>query len=141
MVHKFYDKKTKGGGATTLANKSAIKSISQNQHLAEELQKPIIKKFLKRKVYSAFKDNIWDVDLADIQIISKYNKGFRFLLCIFSKYSCAVPLKDKKGGSIVSVFQSILKKSNIKPNKIWVNKGSEFYNTFLQPFFKIVRKK
>ena len=70
-------------------------------------------------------------DLADIQLISKCNKGFRFLLCvidIFSKYACAVPLKDKKGVSIVNAFQSIFKKSNRKPNKIWVDKGSEFYN-------------
>ena len=57
MVYKFFDKKTKGGGAT-LANKSAIKSIPQNEQLAEELHKPIIRKFKKREVYSAFKDNI-----------------------------------------------------------------------------------
>ena len=82
-------------------------------------------------MYSTFKDNIWGADLADIQLISKCNKGFRFLLCvidIFSKYACAVPLKDKKGLSIVNAFQSIFKKSNRKPNKIWVDKGSEFYN-------------
>ena len=58
MVYKFFDKKTKGSGVTTLANKSAIKSIPQNEQLAYELHKPIIKKFRKRKVYSAFKDNI-----------------------------------------------------------------------------------
>ena len=66
-----------------------------------------------------------------MQLISKFNKGFRFLLCgidIFSKYACVVPLKDKKGVSIVNAFQSILKKSNRKPNKIWVDKGSEFYD-------------
>ena len=126
MVYKFFDKKTKGIGAT-LANKS----IPQNEQLAEELHKPIIKKFKKRKVYSAFKDNIWAVDLADMQVISKSNKGFRFLLCvidIYKKYALFVPLKDKKGVSIVNAFQSILKKSNRKPNKIWVGKGSEFYN-------------
>ena len=63
--------------------------------------------------------------------MSKYNKGIRFLLCvidIFSKYAWVVPLKDKKGVSIVTAFQSILKQSNRKPNKIWVDKGSEFYN-------------
>ena len=58
MVYKFFDKKTKGSGVTTLANKSAIKSKPQNEQLAEELHKPIIRKFKKRKVYSAFKDNI-----------------------------------------------------------------------------------
>ena len=49
--------------------------------LADELHKPIIRKFNKRKVYSSFKDNIWGVDLADMQLLSKFNKGFRFLLC------------------------------------------------------------
>ena len=66
-----------------------------------------------------------------MQLLSKYNKGIRFLLCvidIFSKYAWVVPLKDKKGVSIVTAFQSILKQSNRKPNKIWVDKGSEFYN-------------
>ena len=66
MVYKFFDKETKGSGVTTLANKSAIKSIPQNEQLADELHKPIIKKFKKRKVYSAFKDNIWAADLADM---------------------------------------------------------------------------
>ena len=64
-----------------------------------------------------------------MQLLSKYNKGIRFLLCVFSKYAWVVPLKDKKGVSIATAFQSILKQSNRKPNKIWVDKGSEFYNT------------
>ena len=131
MVYKFFDKKTAGRGVAMLANKSAIKSMQQNEPLAEELHKPFIKKFKKRKVYSAFKGNNWGADLADMQLISKFNKGFKFLsyaIHIFSKYAWVVPLKDKKGASIVNAFQSILKKSNIKPNKIWVDKGGEFYN-------------
>ena len=66
-----------------------------------------------------------------MQLISKFNKGFRFLSCvidIYSKYNWVVPSKDKKGVSIVNTFQSILKKSNRKPNKIWVDKCSEFYD-------------
>ena len=66
-----------------------------------------------------------------MQLISKFNKGFRFLLYaidILSKYAWVVPLKDKKGVSIVNAFQKILDCSNRKPNKIWVDKGSEFYN-------------
>ena len=95
--------------------------MQQNDQLAEELDKPIIRKFKKRKVYSTFKDSIWGTDLADMQLISKFNKGFRFLLCvldIFSKCAWVVPLKDKKGVSIVNVFQSVLKQSNRKPNKV-----------------------
>ena len=67
-----------------------------------------------------------------MQLLSRYNKGIRFLLCvieIFSKHAWVVPLKDKKGISIVKAFQIILKQSNRKPNKIWVDKGSEFYYT------------
>ena len=134
MVYKFFDKKTKGSGAT-LANKP----VHQNEQLAEELHKPIIRKFKKREVYSAFKDNIRAADLADMQLISKFNKGFRFLLCaidIYSKYAWVVPLKDKKSVSIVNAFQSILKKSNRKPNKIWVDKGSEFYNRSMKSWLE-----
>ena len=74
-----------------------------------------------------------------MQLISKFNKGFRFLLCvidIFSKYAWVVPLKDKKGVSIVDSFQKILDKSGRKPNKIWVDKGSEFYNSSFKKWLK-----
>ena len=65
-----------------------------NQQPADELHKPIIRKFIRRKLYSSFKDNIWEVDLADIQLIRKYNKRIRFLLCamsLFSKYAWVTP--------------------------------------------------
>ena len=90
---------------------------------------PLLENLKKRKVYSAFKDNIWDADLADMQLTSKFNKGFRNLLCviyIYSKYAWVVPLKDKNGLNIVNVFQIILKQLTRKPLKIWVDKGSEF---------------
>ena len=74
-----------------------------------------------------------------MQLISKFNKGFRFLLCvidIFSKYAWVIPLKDKKGVSIVNAFQKILNDSNRKPNKIQVDKGSEFYNSSFKIWLK-----
>ena len=74
-----------------------------------------------------------------MQLISKFNKGFRFLLCvidIYSKYAWVVPLKDKKVVSIVNAFQSILKKSNRKPNKIWVDKCSEFYDRSMKSWLE-----
>ena len=128
MVYKFFDSKVEGRGAKNVNN---TKLTPQNQQLAKELHKPIIKKFEKRKVHAAFKDNIWSADLADMQLLSRYNKGIRFLLCAidtFSKYAWVVPLKDKKGASIATAFQNILKQSNRKPSKIWVDKDSEFYN-------------
>ena len=99
--------------------------------LADELHKPIIKKFNKRKAYSQFKDNIWGADLADMQSLSKKNKGIKYLSCaidLYSKYAFVIPLKDKKGISIVNRFNKIIKQSNRKPNKIWVDQGGEFYN-------------
>ena len=125
MVYKFFDSKVSGSGAKHVNTKLT----PQNQQLAEELHKPIIRKFEKRNVDAAFKDNIWGADLADMQLLGKYNKGIRFLLCvidIFSKYAWVVSLKDIKGISSVKAFQSILKQSNRKPNKIWVDKGSYF---------------
>ena len=90
VVYKSFDKKTFDSG---------IKDVP-NEELIEELYKPIIRKFNKRKVDSPFIDNNWGADLADLQLISKFNKGFRFLLCvtdIYSKYAWVIPLKDKKG--------------------------------------------
>ena len=147
MVYKFFDKKSVGSGAKRVNTKIT----PQNQQLAEELHKPIIRKFKKRKVYSTFKDNIWAADLADMQLLSRCNKGIRCLLCVidvFNKYAWVVPLKDKKGISIVKAFQIILKQSNsrkraqgtsakhLKPNKIWVDKGSEFCNAYFKKWLR-----
>ena len=145
-VYNFFDKKSAslsdkplwGSGVNTHENDK----IKQSQHpldlathqSAEELHKPIIRKFEKRTVYSRFRDNIWVADLADMQLSSKLNKGLRFLLRaidIFSKYAWSVYLKDKKGVSIVDAFQKILDKSGRKPNNILDDKGSRFYkNSF-----------
>ena len=78
-------------------------------------------------MYCSFKDNIWGVDLADMQLISKYNKGIRYLFCaidLFSKYAFIVPLKRKNGITIANAFQSILDNSKRKPNKIWTDQCS-----------------
>ena len=80
MVYKCFHKKSMGNGAATLANKSASKNeIKQNEQLAEELHKPIIRICEKRKVLQSFKDNIWGTDLADMKLISNFKKGIRFL--------------------------------------------------------------
>ena len=128
MVYKFFDKKSTGSGIAT-AGPNALACSSSI--LADELHKPIIKKFDKRKVYSQFKDNIWGVDLANMQSLSRKNKGIKYLLCVidlYSKYAFVIPLKDKKGISIVNAFNKITKQSERKPNKIWVDQGGEFYN-------------
>ena len=133
MVYTFFNERTKGSGINLQAN-----SLN-NEVLAEELHKPIIKNFKRRKVYSIFKDNIWGVDLADMQLISRYNKGIRYLLYVidlFSRYAWVIPLKNKKGESIVEGFKNVLDDSDRKPNKIWVDHGSEFYNNKFKGFLK-----
>ena len=120
MVYKFFDKTSVGSGINMIKSSSSI--------LADELHKPIIKKFEKRKVYSQFKDNIWGVDLADMQSLSRKNKGIKYLLSVidlYSKYAFVIPLKDKKGISILNAFNKI-KQYNRKPNKIWLDQGGEF---------------
>ena len=97
MVYKFFNKKASGSGIKN-------ENIS-NTKLAEELHKSIIRKFNERNVHSPFIDNIWGADLAEMQLVSKSNKGFRFLLCvidIWSKYAGVIPLKSKKGTAITN---------------------------------------
>ena len=127
MVYKFFDKKSMDSGFKKLKNTTKPSSSI----LADELHKPIINKFNKIKVYSQFKNNIWGVDLADMQSLSKKNKGIKYLLCaidLYSMYAFVIPLKVKKGISIVNAFNKIIKQSERKPNKIWVDQGGEFYN-------------
>ena len=143
MVYKFFDKKSAsltdksaaGSGITMPANNE----IKQNLQLAEELHKSIIRNLNKWTVYSGFKDNNWGADLADMQLINKFNKGFRFLVCaidIFSNYAWVVPLKDKKSVTIANTFQKILDDSTRKWSKIWVDKESEFYHSSFKKWLK-----
>ena len=89
-------------------------------------------------MYSSFKDNIWVVDLTDMQLTKKYNKRIKYFLCVidlYSKYAFVVPLEDKNGITLVDAFQSILNNSKRTPNKIWVDQGSEFYNNVFKKWF------
>ena len=154
MVYTFFDKKSTAGPSALARSslectgsgfkklKNPTKSTAEPSALAhnssilsDERHQPIIRKFHKRKVYSQFKDNIWGVDLADMQSLSRENKGIKYLLCaidLYSKYAFVIPLKDKKGISIVNAFNKIIKQSNRKPNKIWVDQGGEFYNNVFE---------
>ena len=131
MVYKFFDKKTTGG---------IVKNgIIPNKKLGEELHKLIIRNFKKGIVHSPFIDNISGANLFDMQLISKFNKGIRFFLCvidIFSKYAWIIPLKDKKDIAITNAFQKILDESNLKPKNIWVDKLSEFCNRLVKSWLQ-----
>ena len=104
MNYKFSDKKSAGSGFKNMPN----------EILAVELHKSIIKKKNKRIVHSFFKDNIWSVDLDNMQLISKFDKGIRFLLCVSDFYYV--------------LCVKILDELNQKPNKVWIDKCSKFYN-------------
>ena len=96
--YKFFDKKFGGSRVAT----------EPNYQLANEAHKQIIRKLKRRKVYSSFRDNIWGVDSAGTQSLSKYNRGIKYLLWaidIFSKYKRVVLLKDKRGITIANAFQ------------------------------------
>ena len=116
MAYKIFDKKSKGVG---IKNK-----IKENQQLANELHKPISSKFEKSKVHGLYEDNAFSADLADVQLLRKYNKGIKYLLCaidIFSKYAWVIPLKDKKRTTIANAFRQNLNNLKRKPKKIWVH--------------------
>ena len=136
MVYKFFDTK-----ASSPDRKTVGSSINENIKLANELHEPIIRKFNKRKVYSSFKDNIWGADLAEMQLLSKFNKGIKYLLCVidlFSKYAFVVPLKDKKGISILNAFQSILNKSKENQIKYGLIKVLKFIMLLLKNGCKVM---
>ena len=120
MVYKFFDKKSVAEPSSLVRiGSGTIKPSSLI--FADELHKPVIRKFKKRKVYSQFKDNVWGVDLADMQSLSRKNKGIKYLLCVidlYSKYAFVIPLENKKGISVTNGFNKIIKQSNRKPNKI-----------------------
>ena len=131
MIYKFFDKKLKGSGVSI-----AVKPCEQ---LSEESQKPIIRNFRKRTVYSEFKNKIWGADLADMQLISKFDRGFRFLLYVIDIFSNMLRLfvwKIKKSVSIINAFKKISKESNKKENKMWTEKESEFYNNSFKKWLK-----
>ena len=97
IIWKFFNERSK----------KVLGSGIENKQLANELHKPIFKKFKKRKIYSSYLDNIWGVDLEDTQVISKFNEGIIYLLCVidfFSRYAWVVGLRGKKGSSIANGF-------------------------------------
>ena len=121
MVYKFFDKMSASLTDKSTEVGSVNNEINKMNCQPKNYLNQLLKKNLKR-----FKDNIWGADLADIQLISKFNKGTRFLSCvidIFIKYAWVVPLNDRKGITIANAFQKILDNSTEKPNKIWVDKG------------------
>ena len=107
-----------------------MSKIIWNDQLAEELHKPVRKNFTKTKVMVSMIDEIWAADLVDMQKLSRDNKGYKYLLTVidvFSKYGWIQPLKNKTGVEVENAFKNIFAEGRV-PEKLWVDKGKEFYN-------------
>ena len=118
---------------------TSIKNVEkQQQHQQQQLAKEVfslrITKFRRERIIPLYKDETWSADLIDKSFLSKYNNNYKFILTvidIFLKYAWAIPLKNKSGLSITNGFKTILSEGG-KPEKLWVDRGSEFYNkTFI----------
>ena len=99
--------------------------------LADELHKPIKRKFQKRRVFAKTPDDIWTSDLVDLTPYAKFNKGYKYLVMIidvFSKFGWIIPIKTKTGIAVADAFQQVFKQSGRIPTKLWVDKGKEYYN-------------
>ena len=110
----------------------------QQQLLAKEVFSPQITKFKRQRIIPLYKDETWSADLIDKSSLSKYNNNYKFILTvidIFTKYAWAIPLKNKSGLSITNGFKTILSEGR-KPEKLWVDRGSEFYNKTVKSLLK-----
>ena len=115
---------------TKKRQKPSSEEKNWQKKLADELHKPIKRNFTRRRVIVNHIDEIWCSDLVEMQQFSKWNKGYRYLLMVldvFSKYSWIIPLKDKKGETVMNAFKTILKEGR-KPQYLWTDKGKEYYN-------------
>ena len=109
--------------------------IQWSNELADELHRPIRRKFQKRKVFAKNTDDIWSADLIEMIPFARYNKGYKYLLMIidvFSKYGWIVPVKTKTGAAVSDAFGRVFKTSGRVPSRLWVDKGREFYNKTLK---------
>ena len=110
----------------------------QQQQLAIEVLSPQITKFKRQRIIPLYKDETWSADLIDKSSLSKYNNNYKFILTvidIFTKYAWAIPLRNKSGLSITNDSKTILSKGR-KPEKLWVDRGSEFYNKTFKSLLK-----
>ena len=109
--------------------------MNEKKEIVKEIFSPVIKKFDRIKIIPHYKDECWSIDLIDRASLSKYNKNYKFIFTIidnYTKYAWAIPLEDKSGKSTTTALKSLIEKAKRKPDKIWSDRGKEFYNkTFL----------
>ena len=107
--------------------------------ITRELFSPVIRKFQRIQIQTHYKDECWSIDLIDRSSLSKYNKNYKFILTIIdnhTKYAWAIPIKDKSGKSTTIAFKKLVETSKRKPQKVWSDRGKEFYNTTFLHYLK-----
>ena len=111
----------------------------KKKEIAKEIFSPVIKKFQRIQLQTHYKDECWSIDLIDRSSLSKYNKNYKFIFTIIdnhTKYAWAIPLKDKSGKSTTTALKSLIEKAKRKSDKIWSDRGKEFYNTTFLHYLK-----
>ena len=111
----------------------------KKKEIAKEIFSPVIKKFQRIQIQTHYKDECWSIDLIDRSSLAKYNKNYKFIFTIIdnhTKYAWAIPLKDNTGKSTTTAFKSLIEKAKRKPDKIWSDRGKEFYNKTFLDFLK-----
>ena len=114
--------------------------MNEKKEITKEIFSPVIKKFDRIKIIPHYKDECWRIDLIDRASLSKYNKNYKFIFTIIdnhTKYAWAIPLKDKSGKSTTTAFKSLIERTKRKPDKIWSDRGKEFYNKTFLDFLKM----
>ena len=113
--------------------------MNEKKEIVKEIFSPVIKKFQRIQIQTRYKDECWSIDLIDRSSLSKYNKNYKFIFTIIdnhTKYAWAIPLKDKSGKSTTTALKSLIEKTKRKPDKIWSDRGKEFYNKTFLDFLK-----
>ena len=111
----------------------------RKKEIAKEIFSPVITKFQRIQIQTHYKDECWSIDLIDRSSLSKYNKNHKFIFTIIdnhTKYAWAIPLKDKSGKSTTTAFKKLIETSMRKPQKVWSDRGKEFYNQTFLHFLK-----
>ena len=111
----------------------------KKKEIAKEIFSPVIRKFQRIQIQTHYKDECWSIDLIDRSSLSKYNKNYKFIFTKIdnhTKFAWAIPLKDKSGKSATTAFKSLFEKAKRKPDKIWSDRGKEFFNKTFLDFLK-----
>ena len=113
--------------------------MNLKQKIAKEIFSPVVKKFDRIQIQTHYKDECWSIDLIDRSSLAKYNKNYKFTFTIIdnhTKFAWAIPLKDKSGKSTTTAFKKLIETSKRKPEKVWSDRGKEFYNKTFLDFLK-----